>query len=203
MIIQKAEFVKSAPDISRCPPETIPEYAFIGRSNVGKSSLINMLVNCKNMAKTSVTPGKTRLFNYFLINDTWYLVDLPGLGYAKISKNKREEWKESIGKFLLNRKTLLCSFLLVDCRHEVQAVDEEIMEWMAEKGLPFVIVFTKTDKLPKTSLNATIQSYKNKLLETWEELPKIFLTSSEKKQGREELLSFIEETNLILSSYKK
>lgn len=198
MIIKSSEFVKSAQNISQCPPEKFPEYAFIGRSNVGKSSLINMLTERKGLAKTSVTPGKTQLLNYYLVNNLWHLVDLPGLGYAKVSKKQRSTWRETIFGFLKNRRSLLCTFLLVDSRHEPQNLDVELMEWMAVNQLPFVLVFTKIDKLSRSKIDATVGAYKETLLKTWEELPQTFITSSETKAGREDILSFIDETNNLV-----
>jgi len=198
MIIKSAVFVKSAPSLRISPNHNMPEYAFIGRSNVGKSSLINFITGIKGLAKTSSTPGKTQLINYFLLNNSWYLVDLPGLGYAKTSKVNREKFENIIADYLCNRKELLSTFLLIDIRHAPQKIDVEFMEWMAEKSLPFVIVFTKIDKLTKAELNKNLTYYKNELLKSWEELPDIFLTSSEKNIGKDEIISFIEKTNKIL-----
>jgi len=198
MIIESAVFVKSAADMKGCPDEKKAEYAFIGRSNVGKSSLINFLTGAKGLAKTSSTPGKTRLINYFLINDCWFIVDLPGLGYAKISKKVREEFEKKIKSYLSRRKQLLCTFLLIDVRHAPLPTDLELMQWMAENELPFVIVFTKTDKLSKTELHKNITKYKQELLKSWESLPAFFYTSTLQKTGREEILGFIEETNKLL-----
>ncbi len=195
MIIKTAEFVVSSPDYKRCPQDGKPEYAFIGRSNVGKSSLINMLTNKKGLAMTSATPGKTMLINHFLINDEWYLVDLPGYGYARRGKENREQLRVLIESYILNRESLTSLFVLIDCRHEPQKIDLEFMEWLGENGVPFSIVFTKVDKLGSGRLSMNIEAYKEKLFETWEELPPLFVTSSEKKQGREELLNYIDTVN--------
>ena len=199
MIIKSAVFVKSAPSFRISPDHNMPEYAFIGRSNVGKSSLINYITGIKNLAKTSSTPGKTQLLNFFLINSSWYLVDLPGLGYAKTSKVNREKFETLIADYMVNRKQLLSTFLLIDIRHTPQKIDIEFMEWMAEKSLPFVIVFTKTDKLTKAELKKNLTHYKNELLKSWEELPEMFLTSSDKNIGKEEIINFIENTNKIVT----
>jgi GTP-binding protein len=195
MTIKTAEFVISNTDYKRCPLPQMAEYAFIGRSNVGKSSLINALVNNKNLAKTSARPGKTQLINHFLINKTWYLVDLPGYGFAKISKTKRAEFHDMISEYLLNRTNLMCLFVLIDSRHNPQAIDQEFIQWLAENEIPFVLVFTKTDKLGKTVLFKNIEEYKLELLKQWEELPKIFITSAEKKTGLSEITTYIEQLN--------
>ena len=195
MTIKTAEFVISNTDYKRCPSPQMAEYAFIGRSNVGKSSLINALVNNKNLAKTSARPGKTQLINLFLINKTWYLVDLPGYGFAKISKTKRAEFHDMISEYLLNRTNLMCLFVLIDSRHNPQAIDQEFIQWLAENEIPFVLVFTKTDKLGKTVLLKNIEEYKLELLKQWEELPKIFITSAEKKTGLSEITTYIEQLN--------
>ena len=195
MTIKTAEFVISNTDYKRCPSPQMAEYAFIGRSNVGKSSLINALVNNKNLAKTSARPGKTQLINHFLINKTWYLVDLPGYGFAKISKTKRAEFHDMISEYLLNRTNLMCLFVLIDSRHNPQAIDQEFIQWLAENEIPFVLVFTKTDKLGKTVLFKNIEEYKLELLKQWEELPKIFITSAEKKTGLSEITTYIEQLN--------
>lgn len=195
MIIKTAKFVVSSPDYKRCPQDGKPEYAFIGRSNVGKSSLINMLTNRKGLAMTSSTPGKTMLINHFLINDEWYLVDLPGYGYARRGKENREQLLVLIESYILNRESLTSLFVLIDCRHEPQKIDLEFMEWLGENGVPFSIVFTKVDKLGSVRLSMNIEAYKEKLFEVWEELPPLFVTSSEKKQGREELLDYIDTIN--------
>ncbi|WP_019540397.1 ribosome biogenesis GTP-binding protein YihA/YsxC [Proteiniphilum acetatigenes] len=195
MIIKKAEFVISNSDYRKCPQDGKPEYAFIGRSNVGKSSLINMLTNRKGLAMTSSTPGKTMLINHFLINDEWYLVDLPGYGYARRGKEGRDKLRKIIEDYVLEREAMTNLFVLVDSRHEAQKIDLEFMEWLGENGVPFAIVFTKADKLGSGRLQLNIDAYKEKLLETWEELPPVFVTSSEKGQGREELLSYIDSIN--------
>lgn len=195
MIIKKAEFVISNSDYRKCPQDGKPEYAFIGRSNVGKSSLINMLTNRKGLAMTSSTPGKTMLINHFLINGEWYLVDLPGYGYARRGKEGRDKLRKIIEDYVLEREAMTNLFVLVDSRHEAQKIDLEFMEWLGENGVPFAIVFTKADKLGSGRLQLNIDAYKEKLLETWEELPPVFVTSSEKGQGREELLSYIEQIN--------
>lgn len=196
-LIKSATFVISNTELSKCPAPTLPEYAFIGRSNVGKSSLINMVTGRKSLAKTAEKPGKTQLINHFLINEKWYLVDLPGYGYAAVSKDKREKFEKLISTYILKRMNLLCLFVLVDSRHPMQEIDREFMEWLGEKEIPFVIVFTKTDKLSKTQLEKSIESYKQQMLRQWEEIPKYFLTSAEKKIGREEIINFIEETNKV------
>lgn len=195
MKIKTAEFVISNTNYRICPAPKIPEYAFIGRSNVGKSSLINALVNQKNLAKTSGKPGKTQLINHFIINKEWYLVDLPGFGYAALSKEKRAEFHDMISDYLLNRTNLICLFVLIDCRHKPQKIDQEFMQWLAEKEIPFVMVFTKCDKLGKTTLDKNIQAYKTEMLKEWGELPQIFITSAEKKTGTKEILNFIESLN--------
>lgn len=195
MDIKTAEFVISNTDVTKCPTTGLPEYAFIGRSNVGKSSLINMLTNRKGLAMTSSKPGKTLLVNHFVINDNWYLVDLPGYGYATTGKSMRDKLKLIIEDYILNREALTCLFLLIDCRHEPQLIDVEFMEWLGERGIPFSIVFTKTDKLSKSQLNESLRKYRDKLFETWEELPPLFITSAEKGLGRDELLNYIAEIN--------
>lgn len=189
--INKAEFVCSNTDYKKCPEPKLPEYAFIGRSNVGKSSLINMITDKKGLAKTSGKPGKTQLINHFIIDDSWYLVDLPGYGYAKVSKKERAKWEQFIQKYLLNRENLMCVFVLIDSRHEPQTIDLDFMEWLAIKGVPFVMCFTKTDKESARIVNKNIANYKKKMLEVWEELPQMFITSSEKKIGAEEISDFI------------
>jgi len=195
MIIKEAEFVISCTDIDKCPKSKLPEYAFIGRSNVGKSSLINMLTGRNFLAKVSVKPGKTRVINHFLINKEWYLVDLPGYGFAHASKTDRQKWEQFIRKFLLHRENLFCIFVLIDSRHEPQRIDLDFMEWLGEKEIPFVIVFTKTDKLTKTKMSQFELEYAEKLMETWVETPQMFTTSSETGLGREEILDFIEKVN--------
>ena len=193
--IKTARFLISSPDVGKCPPPEKPEYAFIGRSNVGKSSLINMLCNSKNLAKTSSTPGKTQLINHFIINDTWYLVDLPGYGYSKTSKTKREQFEKMIVDYVCKRENLMCLFVLIDSRHEPLKIDLNFMEMLGNKGVPFAIAFTKSDKISKEILKSQIDIYKQRLLEDWEELPPIFITSAEKKEGGEEVVNFIEEIN--------
>lgn len=189
----EVNFLKSSKQVSQCPPANKPEFAFIGRSNVGKSSLVNMLAGKKNLAKTSQTPGKTQLINHFLVNENWYIVDLPGYGFAKVSKKDREDWEAMIFDYLTQRENLLCIFVLIDSRHSVQQVDLDFMLWLGEKFLPFTIVFTKTDKLSPTQLQKNIANYKNQLLEYFEDFPKYFVSSSEKKMGKDEILQFISE----------
>ena len=198
MEIKKAEFTLSAPMVSMCPKDNKPEYAFIGRSNVGKSSLINMLTNRKGLAKTSATPGKTLLINHFIINDDWYLVDLPGYGFAKRSKKELQKLEQMISGYILQREQLVNVFLLVDVRLEAQKIDLEFIQWLGDSSVPFAIVFTKADKLSATKVNQNVEAYKKVLSETWEELPPIFVTSSDKKQGRDEVLDYIEEINQSL-----
>lgn len=195
MEIKTAEFVISAATVSQCPDDTKPEYAFIGRSNVGKSSLINMLARNKKLAKTSATPGKTLLINHFIMNKEWYLVDLPGYGFAKRSKKEIAKLDQMIRGYILGRQQLVNVFVLIDVRLEAQAIDLEFMNWLGLSGIPFSIVFTKADKLTPTKVKANVSAYEKKLLETWEELPPYFITSSEKRQGRDELLDYIESIN--------
>lgn len=197
MEIKSAQFVISNTDIAKCPTPSLPEYAFIGRSNVGKSSLINMLVNRKDMAKTSGKPGKTQLINHFIVNENWYLVDLPGYGYAQVSKEKREKWERFISEYILKRENLMCLFVLVDSRLSPQKVDLEFMDWLGENNIPFVMVFTKTDKLSKPKTEKNISNYKEEMGNSWDELPQCFYTSAEKKEGRKELLDFISEANRL------
>ena len=198
MVIKSAEFVISNRQVSKCPTTGLPEYAFIGRSNVGKSSLINMLTGRKGLAMTSQKPGKTQLINHFIINDAWYLVDLPGYGYARLSKDGREKLKKMIEDYTLERKELICLFVLVDARHNPQKIDLEFIEWLGEEGVPFALVFTKADKLTKGKLAANIEGYKARLRQQWEELPPLFITSSEERLGREELLDYIDGINASL-----
>lgn len=198
MIIKDAQFVISNTDYRKCPQDGKPEYAFIGRSNVGKSSLINMLTNRKGLAMTSSKPGKTQLINHFIINDEWYLVDLPGYGFARRGKENREQLKNIIEDYILERGGLTCLFLLIDSRHEPQKIDVEFMNWLGECEIPFSIVFTKTDKLSKGRLKENVDSYITKLHETWEELPPVFLTSSEKREGGEDILNYIDSINKSL-----
>lgn len=195
MKIKTAEFIMSNTDVSKCPKERIPEYAFIGRSNVGKSSLINMLMERKSLAKTSGTPGKTQLINHFKINDSWFLVDLPGYGYAKVSKKKRQKFQNYIEDYFKKREQLVCSFVLVDSRHDPQKIDLEFMQFLGEERIPFCIVFTKADKLGSSKLNKQILAYKKKLLNTWEQVPTSFITSSSTGMGRKEFLEFIDQVN--------
>lgn len=197
MIINTARFVISNSDYRRCPDDTRHEYAFIGRSNVGKSSLINMLTGRKGLAMTSATPGKTMLINHFLVNDKWYIVDLPGYGYARRSKADRDRLEGIIKSYILNRAQMTNLFVLVDSRHEPQKIDLEFMEWLGENGVPFSIVFTKMDKLGSVAGERNVAAYCEKLLETWEELPPVFRTSSEDKRGRDAILNYIEEMNRL------
>lgn len=182
-------------DVTKCPNSQLPEYAFIGRSNVGKSSLINMLTGRKNLAKVSGKPGKTRLINHFLINENWHLVDLPGYGYAKVSKMEKKTFQKYITAYFEKRQQLVNTFILIDCRHEPQPIDLEFLEWMGTNGVPFSIVFTKADKLKPQALERNIADYKAKLMETWEELPPYFVTSSADKTGRDEILNYIQSIN--------
>lgn len=195
MEIKSAEFVISNTDVQKCPDGTRPEYAFIGRSNVGKSSLINMLTARKRLAMTSQKPGKTQLINHFIINDDWYLVDLPGYGYAQRGKENRENLRRIIESYILRRPQLTCLFVLLDCRHAPQKIDLEFMEWLGENEVPFAIIFTKTDKIGKGRLQENLDTYRQKMLETWEELPPILTSSSENRDGREEILRYIDEIN--------
>ena len=199
MQIKSAEFVVSSARIDQCPNSNLPEYAFIGRSNVGKSSLINMLTGKGKLAKTSATPGKTILINHFVINGEWYLVDLPGYGYAKRSKKDTEKFEHMITTYILDREQMTNLFLLIDVRHEPQQIDLEFMEWLGENGVPFSIVFTKADKVSKAKLNGNVMHYLTELKKQWEELPPYFVTSSETKAGREEILNYIEEINKTLA----
>lgn len=198
MNIKNAEFVISNTDPSKCPQDGKPEYAFIGRSNVGKSSLINMLTGRKGLAMTSSTPGKTQLINHFIIDDDWYLVDLPGYGYAQRGKKGREQIQQIIDNYLDSREELTCLFVLLDCRHEPQKIDLEFIDHLGESGIPFVIIFTKVDKISQAKLKENIENYKTRLLETWDELPLVFYTSSEHKKGKEELLDYIDSINKSL-----
>jgi GTP-binding protein len=192
MKIKTAEFVISNTKPENCPKPDRPEYAFIGRSNVGKSSLINMLTGFLSLAKTSGRPGKTQLINHFMINDAWYLVDLPGYGYAKASKGERQKWQEFIQKYLTKRENLVNTFVLIDCRIEPQKIDLEFMSWCGEKGIPFAMVFTKIDKLSSSALQKNVAAYRKEMLKYWEELPPVFTTSAESKFGQEKLLNYIE-----------
>ncbi|MCD6658691.1 MAG: ribosome biogenesis GTP-binding protein YihA/YsxC [Lentimicrobium sp.] len=201
MIINTAEFLLSNTNPAKCPPPVKPEYAFIGRSNVGKSSLINMLLNRKGLAKTSSTPGKTKLINHFEVNGEWYLVDLPGYGYARISKKEREKWEGMIKTYLTKRQNLVTTFVLVDSRIEPKKADLDFINWLGEAGLPLAVVFTKADKLTQNSLTSNIAAFKAKLSETWEELPVSFITSAENSMGRSDILSFIEAGNKDFKEY--
>ena len=198
MEINKSEFVISSPVVNKCPADNKPEYAFIGRSNVGKSSLINMLCNHKGLAKTSSTPGKTLLINHFIINNEWYLVDLPGYGFAKRSKNERQKLENMIRGYILQREQLVNVIVLVDIRHEQQAIDREFIDWMGTSNIPFAIVFTKADKLSAAKAKQNIEKWMKALEDAWEELPPYFITSSEKKQGRDEILDYIDQINKSL-----
>ncbi len=201
MEIKNPKFEISSPDVSKCPDVQVPEYAFIGRSNVGKSSLINMLVRRKGLAKTSQTPGKTLLINHFSINDgEWYLVDLPGYGYAQRGKTQREQLQKLIEGYVLDRHQLTNLFVLIDVRHDPQKIDMEFMDWLGEHGVPFSIIFTKADKLSNAAVERNVEAYKNELKLSWEELPKIFITSSEKPRGRDEVLDYIDSINQELKS---
>lgn len=202
MIIKTAEFVKSSQRWEDCPETTLPEYAFIGRSNVGKSSLINAMMNNKYLAKTSQTPGKTQLINHFLVNDNWYLTDLPGYGYAKVSKSLRKDFEKLITNYILNRPNLVNLFVLVDARHTPQKIDLEFIQWCGESGIPFSLVFTKADKLKPNAAIKNVDDYQEELSKTWDELPQIYLTSAEKKEGTDDILTFIEETNTLLIKNK-
>lgn len=198
MLIKSANFVKSSQKWQDCPEANLPEYAFIGRSNVGKSSLINAMMNKKDLAKTSQTPGKTQLINHFLVNEEWYLTDLPGYGYAKVSKVQRKDFEKLITNYILNRKNLVNLFVLIDIRHTPQKIDIEFIEWCGEHGIPFSIIFTKADKLKPNAAIKNVEHYKNELLKTWDGLPEIYVTSAEKKEGTEEILDFITTTNEFL-----
>jgi GTP-binding protein len=195
MKITQATFIESNTDYTACPAADKPEYAFIGRSNVGKSSLINVLTGQPNLAKTSQKPGKTQLINHFIVNEAWYLVDLPGYGWAQASKENREKWVTMIRQYLLHRENLLCVFVLIDSRHEAQKVDLEFMQWLGESGIPFAIIFTKADKQSKTRTKLNIDNYIQQMLEQWEEMPTYFVTSAVSREGREEILNFIDTLN--------
>lgn len=199
MEIKNSKYIISNADVKKCPDTDVPEYAFIGRSNVGKSSLINMLTRNRNLAKTSQTPGKTLLINHFSINDgEWNIVDLPGYGYAARGKKQREEIRRIIESYIIHREQLTSLFVLLDIRHKPQAVDLEFLRWLGENGVPFAIIFTKADKLSKTAGNANVEAYKRELLKEWEELPPVFITSSEKRTGRDDVLGYIDATNKTL-----
>ena len=198
MVITSAEFIISNSRVEKCPTTGLPEYAFIGRSNVGKSSLINMLTGRKGLAMTSQKPGKTQLINHFLINRDWYLVDLPGYGYARLSRDGRDGLRRMIEDYILERTELVCLFVLLDSRLEPQRIDLEFIEWLGEGGIPFALVFTKADKLSRGKLAANIAAYKERLLQQWEELPPLFITSAEARLGRDELLSYTDGINKSL-----
>jgi ribosome biogenesis GTP-binding protein ysxC len=195
MAIKKAEFVMSNSQVSKCPKENLPEYAFIGRSNVGKSSLINMLTNQKSLAKTSARPGKTQLINHFKIDNSWFLVDLPGYGYARVSKTTKKVFQQFITKYFEERAQLVSAFVLVDVRHEPQKIDVAFMQWLGEHNIPFAIIFTKADKLKPLAIERNVAAYQQVLLETWEEFPPYFVTSAENRVGKEELINYIEAIN--------
>jgi GTP-binding protein len=197
MEINSVKFIKSSPDLKSCPKPSFPEYAFAGRSNVGKSSLLNLLVNMKNLAKTSSTPGKTRLINHYLINDNWYMVDLPGYGFARTGKKTRDFFLTTIGNYLLRRDTLACLFILLDCRHEPLQNDLEFIQWAGTHQIPVALVFTKTDKISGEALSRNKELYRNTLAQQWEELPAFFTTSAHQFSGREEILDFIEKANKV------
>jgi GTP-binding protein len=199
MLVKTAEFVMSNSEVAKCPKDLLPEYAFIGRSNVGKSSLINMLTGRHNLAKTSGKPGKTQLINHFIINKKWFLVDLPGYGYAKVSKTAKMKFQKFITDYFENRQQLVSAFILVDIRHEPQKIDLEFMEYLGINQIPFCIVFTKADKLKQKAIENHVNDYSEELLITWEELPQYFVTSSTKSTGREEILQFIEDTNVQIN----
>ncbi|SRR5690606_8466252 len=195
MQIKSAEFITSNSDVAQCPDKNLPEYAFIGRSNVGKSSLINMLTGRKNLAKTSGRPGKTQLINHFLINDEWYLVDLPGYGYARVSKKAKKTFQKFITQYFEKRRQLVSAFVLIDIRHEPQKIDMDFMLWLGENGIPFSMIFTKADKLKASEIEKNITEYQRQMLEYWEELPVFFTTSSPKGIGKDEILDYIEQIN--------
>ena len=202
MLIKTAEFVVSNSEVAKCPKDFLPEYAFIGRSNVGKSSLINMLTGRKNLAKTSGKPGKTQLINHFIINKNWFLVDLPGYGYAKVSKTAKKRFQQFITNYFERRQQLTLAFVLIDIRHEPQKIDLEFLEYLGINQIPFSIVFTKADKLKPKAIEHHIEAYSKELLKTWEELPQYFVTSSIKSNGRDEILQCIEDTNIEINSLR-
>ena len=195
MIIKNATFIQSVADWKKCPAANLPEYAFIGRSNVGKSSLINMLVNNSKLAKTSAKPGKTQTINHFLINKNWYLVDLPGYGYASISKTMREKWQKMIRDYFINRENLQVVFVLIDSRLEPQKIDLEFINNLGEMQIPFALIFTKADKVSASKVQSNVQRFKNRLAENWESMPYIMVSSAETKKGKEDILNFIEQIN--------
>ncbi|HAF30599.1 MAG TPA: YihA family ribosome biogenesis GTP-binding protein [Bacteroidales bacterium] len=195
MEIKSAEFVSSFVSYKDCPKSEMPEYAFVGRSNIGKSSLINMLLEKKKLAKTSQSPGKTQLINQFIVNESWHLVDLPGYGYAKVAKSKRKDFNKLINEYILHRDNLMCLFVLLDSRHEPQKNDLGFMRWLGENQVPFAMVFTKVDKISGSAVNTNITNYKKEMLKEWEALPPLFITSSELKTGRNEILDYIQKIN--------
>lgn len=194
-MIKQARFIASNTDVKKCPPPDKPEYAFIGRSNVGKSSLINMLVGQNGLAKVSVRPGKTQLINHFVIDEKWYLVDLPGYGYAKVSMTMKEKFQKLISNYILHRENLYCLFVLIDVRHEPQKIDVEFISWLGENHIPFAIIFTKADKLGRVSVSKNVEAYKKELKKLWEELPPVLVSSAEDGTGRDEIISFVENIN--------
>ncbi|MFM1874995.1 MAG: hypothetical protein RL266_732 [Bacteroidota bacterium] len=200
MMVNDVQFVMSNTDVAKCPIADKPEYAFIGRSNVGKSSLINMLMNRKNLAKTSSTPGKTQLINHFMVDQNWYLVDLPGYGYAKVPKAQKQKFERMISNYILQRSNLVSVFVLVDVRHAPQLIDLEFMEWLGMSNIPFAMVFTKLDKLKRSEVDSKLKKYCEKMFETWDELPVQFLTSAENTAGRDELLGYIDSLNKDLGT---
>lgn len=200
MTINSSEYVISSPVVSMCPKDDKPEYAFIGRSNVGKSSLINMLCRHKNLAKTSSTPGKTLLINHFIINKEWYLVDLPGYGFAKRSKTVQKKIEQMVSSYILQREQLVCTFVLIDIRHDPQQIDREFIDWLGESGIPFAIIFTKADKLSVPKARAAATQWMEKMTDRWEELPPFFITSAENGTGRDDVLDYIESINRELSN---
>jgi GTP-binding protein len=200
MVIKSVKFIISSPDLKSCPPEGPAEYAFAGRSNVGKSSLLNLLSNEKNLAKTSSLPGKTRLINYFMVNDSWFLVDLPGYGYANTGKQNRDAYLSAIREYLLYRKTLACLFVLVDCRHKPLENDVSFIQWAGSHEIPVALVFTKSDKLSQMVLMRNIDIYKETLLQDWETLPPVFIVSSHQSKGKEEILEFIQKSNTLFNA---
>jgi len=197
MIIHSSHYLISSPEVFACPKPDLPEYAFIGRSNVGKSSLINMITNNKGLAKTSSTPGKTQFINHFIINNEWYLADLPGYGFAKTAKINRDKWEKMIKDYLLKRPNLLSTFVLIDSRIEPQQIDIDFIEWLELQNLPFVLAFTKKDKLSRGELTHNLDVYKKRLLQNWETLPPIFTVSAKQTESKTELLQFIEDTNKL------
>ncbi len=197
MIIQSAKFLQSCDSYLKCPKPDRPEYAFIGRSNVGKSSLINVISGTKNLARISTKPGKTQIINHFSINNSWYLVDLPGYGYAKVSKDKKGLWEKFITEYIIERKNLMCVFVLIDARLEPQVIDVDFMEWLAIDDIPFVMAFTKTDKLSKNQLAQSIERYKKYLQGTWESFPQYFVTSAHERKGQDQILAYVDDTNKL------